>query len=57
MLKFSSDSAHFLLFLKLLFVVAITIDNFLAMSEIFQKLLKEFGKKEETKKEREKMKQ
>lgn len=57
MLKFSSDSAHFLLFLKLLSVVAITIDNFLAMSEIFQKLLKEFGKKEETKKEREKMKQ
>lgn len=51
-LKFSSDSAHFLLFLKLLFVAAITIYNFLAVSEIFQKLLKEFGKEGETKKEK-----
>lgn len=56
-LKFSSGSANFLLFLKLLSVVAITIDNFLAISEIFRKLLKEFGKKEETERKREKIKQ
>lgn len=42
-LKFSSDSAHFLLslFLKLfVFVVAITIDSFCNVSELFQKTLK-----------------